>query len=350
MRHVRKAFTLVELLTVIAIIALLIGILLPSLNKARQQARATSVKAYLHAISAGLELFRNDDARGQYPHSSAAWMQLTAPASPYNAAAQQRMGVEQGDGGTNLRDTGSGTQIECVNRYDNNAAQGAHLLADAMLGRDLLGYDPFGSYNGPPAYVRWNPNNVRQGPYIDPDTATSDTEFLDARGQSIAMMGYDRLDSNIQRHLRFLVDVFDSPILYYRANPNTQPNWQAHSNPFTPLPKAVLQWTGQPPIYDPDDNSVFTYDTIAPPNEQPAVSGPHHWLWDELGPDSTNNYPAPGFYDFIQDKRTSRATGWPGSATGVMRPYNPDTYLLISAGPNLIWGDNDDVTNFTRQP
>jgi hypothetical protein len=59
----------------------------------------------------------------------------------------------------------------------------------------------------------------------------------------------------------------------------------------------------------------------------------------------------PGFYSYIQDMRTSRATGWsPGSAVGVMRPYRPDTYLLISAGPNLIFGDNDDVVNFERRP
>ena len=56
----RSAFTLIELLTVVGIIGLLVGILLPSLQAARTQARKAKVKAQISAIEKALEIFKND--------------------------------------------------------------------------------------------------------------------------------------------------------------------------------------------------------------------------------------------------------------------------------------------------
>jgi prepilin-type N-terminal cleavage/methylation domain-containing protein len=59
------AFTLVELLVVVAIIAILLAILLPALNAAREKARQAKCIGNLNQQGAGLELWFNN--AGKYP-------------------------------------------------------------------------------------------------------------------------------------------------------------------------------------------------------------------------------------------------------------------------------------------
>lgn len=56
----RAGFTLIELLVVISIIALLIGIVLPSLGTARQTARRTKCTANLRSIGQGFSMYLKD--------------------------------------------------------------------------------------------------------------------------------------------------------------------------------------------------------------------------------------------------------------------------------------------------
>lgn len=59
----KRAFTLIELLVVISIIALLIAILMPALNRAREQAKFTVCKTNLHQYGTAMVMYllENDD-------------------------------------------------------------------------------------------------------------------------------------------------------------------------------------------------------------------------------------------------------------------------------------------------
>ncbi len=72
------AFTLVELLVVIGIIAIMISILLPSLNKARQAAATVQCMSQMRQIGIFMQMYLNDNA-GYYPISYADGAAATPP-------------------------------------------------------------------------------------------------------------------------------------------------------------------------------------------------------------------------------------------------------------------------------
>ena len=56
----RRGFTLLELLVVMGIIAVLLAILLPALEKSTERARITACSSNLHQIAIGLTAYGND--------------------------------------------------------------------------------------------------------------------------------------------------------------------------------------------------------------------------------------------------------------------------------------------------
>ena len=74
MQQRKKAFTLIELLVVVSIIALLVSILMPALNKARDQAKKTVCSSNLRSLTMAM-IYYCDDNNGRTPCATNIWYQ-----------------------------------------------------------------------------------------------------------------------------------------------------------------------------------------------------------------------------------------------------------------------------------
>jgi prepilin-type N-terminal cleavage/methylation domain-containing protein len=282
-RRQKAGFTMVEILTVMAVMAILIGVLLPALSTARNAARTAKQRVQFISIEQALLAFRNDN--GDYPPSS----------------------------------------LDSTSGFDY---LGAHKLAEALLGWDLLGFHPKSVWRadgkdslGTTLYDSSSNINLsqRKPRYLELETAnafhtgkvTGSFDGLFSNSNCGSMYPYNYVLCDVFGWTK--VDIGNKrfsagmPILYYKANTSGI---------------GLVRDQRQEAV------SIYRYSD----NKELVTISPNKWYFDN------DNPPVVGFRNFITDPKVS--------GTALPWPHRPDSYILISAGIDGLYGTADDITNF----
>jgi prepilin-type N-terminal cleavage/methylation domain-containing protein len=311
MKRVRpiRGFTLLEILTAMAIIAIMIGLLIPAIGAVQKMAQTVKQKSQFNAIEIALEAFRTD--WGDYPPSS---YTLNGNSSPTNG--------------------------------DTDGYCGAQKLAEAIVGMDGFGFHPksqwrsdglqdtngdgtgevplyFGRTIAPtlesqPQTVRDDNLKARKGPYLELEKANA------VKLSSLYRTGHDIYDV-LNANAFVLCDMFGlvknlgtgkktgMPILYYRADTNNVLYKPSSLGSFPWLPS-----TSQDAIYNVNEN--FPFLLYYPP-------------WGNITQPMSIDRNV--FYDRIRNP----------NFTSPQRPYRAQSFILLSAGADGLYGTPDDVYN-----
>lgn len=308
------AFTIVELLTVMSVIIILIGLLVPALTRVKRYAKRVTQKNQFHSISVALDFFNAEHE--SYPDSVA----LTT---------------------------------------NSVVTTGAHRLAEALVGRDQQGFDPWSSWNAQadisaPIYGQGTPAQQdasyqrRTGPYLGRKNVgvfqiaqlyenygnvypgSHNTSGI-STGRPPAPVLTDVYRVKTAR-LRTGQDTYTvvkagTPILYYRAD--------VFSKIFD------YRYPRDSIINIKDNEDLIGLDRMMEQAEQ------HPFDQDYIDPLTGK----PGRQLFYEKITNPQLTNQNLPVSQRYRPYNQDSYILISAGFDGFFGPRpgvfyDDVFNF----
>jgi type II secretory pathway pseudopilin PulG len=311
-------FTIIELLTVMSIIIILMGVLVPAVNRTRMFAKTVTQRGQFHEISRGLELFRNDHEEA-YPDSGA----VDSNATP-------------------------------------NGYCGAMKLCEALIGQDGMGFHPSSSdfqAKQTDAYL-FNPYHcvaIEPTAYTDPLKASLRERIKYVEAESIRATPLQYL---------YPWDITTDGKNFYATIgtfKNTMPDYPNSvigdifrratiQGGTLGCPDRGSQKVGMPVLYYKADQSKLSHDTITDPKT--VTSNTNIYNFDdnyaitalgcpwEGGTAKTTDHPM--FKDplvFLNEITNTKVTATP-------RPHNESGFILLSAGWDGLYGTQDDVYNF----
>lgn len=334
----RRGFTLLELLTVIAIITLLIGILVPSLSAARNQAKKTATQGLIRGIETGCLQFQVDNdrlpqSRGKNPFEADS-------ANIYLTGSQwlvlQVSGVDYGG------------YVKPVLQHDSNADN----KIDSMDWLDWYSLSPKRTYTRSSAYVQADSKSA-----ASPNKLI--TENTEITAIPAAMQGSNEGGSGGSSdwnngQIPLFIDAFRRPLLYYAANPAAKAAFTTGSPSGTGSGFVLGR-------YDQSDNAYMTGTDGS--NGLTPVAAQDGWnLTGAQAPGfihplgrfevtkakvDNGEWPDPDtFQAFVADRNAYDNSFRANTSKGKIAASNPDTFLIISAGVDGLYGTVDDVKNF----
>ena len=338
----RSGFTLVELLVVISIIALLVALLLPAFASIRSSAKKTQAVSMFGALDSAINLYRGEQALGgALPPSGTDNQGGSPPDSTMLADPTQAAGAM--------------IQIS-----------GANLLAFALVGADLRGTpgfrdanrngfwadDTYGGTSSPSGLygvdmTTLDPKHTRypsSGSYVDDNMKNKNVKSLQVLLDAGNILSWTdpsapasgtpvQTGTSVQP---LFVDPWERPILYYRAN----------------KAGGLMLWDGPAPgIYRHRDNEIITGSNPGSLKGMDfggslRLNGTMSDVGGSLSPPrnpTTKIQELPAyagtFAKFIHNPKV----------TTTNEPVKKDSYLLISAGEDAVYGTGDDIVNWAKE-
>lgn len=329
----QAGFTLVEMLVVVGIIAVLVAIILPTVNAVKRAAQTASTRAMMQRIVAGCEAYSADHRAYPGPFANAQLYPFVAAATPMTLTDNS---------GNNYNMTGTGT---VPNRNRVTSTENLFLgLAGALWFDSSTGQFQYRPSPMPPAgvaglngtvsrkvyspYITFNINETSAGTLNDIEGGPGATPDGSWCGTVPPLVH----DTNVPEFL----DKYSSPmpILYMRANVGAKYFYSDRTVYDADSQYQIAQVVRQYSRRSGSSNGLVPWTIYT--KDYPATTAPNNY--DQvINGASVNIGTTQGAYNYF---------GTISGGTNTPIPLKKDSYILISAGADNTYGTKDDVVNF----